>query len=268
MEGTSRASVPKNRTAARLAAVVLVVLGVCAGWQSSASALTPTEKYITAVHRDFLLRDPTANELIWWNAYLGSNSRQAFVDHVLGSDEFKEEWIGGIRLYYLTIIDDEDASYTADLNALKSSGNFLASETTLLGSQTYWEFNGETNTSFAESLFQRILLRPSDPSGLSYWVNRLNNGTSTRSQVASSMIRSTEAARRRVAGDPSATFCPTTVIEDENSLSAGAFCIILDRLADPSGSNYWTTQLSNTSQLPEMWSALASSNEYYNHAQL
>jgi hypothetical protein len=49
-----------------------------------------------------------------------------------------------------------------------------------------------TNEQFVERMYNNILLRASDPGGLSFWVGQLNSGQMTRAQVALSLLDSTE----------------------------------------------------------------------------
>lgn len=228
-----------------------------------ASALTNNEKFVWAVHTDFLLRNPDAAEVTWWSTYLSGNSRTAMVANVLDSSEFKDLWVVAVSLYYLDEIDPDSFTIT---DTLDSNDDFVASEVTLIAGATYYANSGGTNTSFVEALHLDTLQRPVDATALSYWVGRLNNGTSTRSSVANYVIRSNESALRRVGGAAGMTSCPTIVLLDVSSLTAGSYCIVLDRVADSGGLSYWAGQLSASDQLPSLWTSLAGSTEYYNNA--
>jgi hypothetical protein len=247
------------------ALVVAPVVGLGA---EPASALTPNENFIVAVHEDFLQRGPSYNELTWWSAYIGGGgTRASMVANVLDSSEFKQLWLTGVRQYYLGEVDFEDPQFATDLSNLVSTDDFVASEVAVLASTRYFNYSGGTNTAYVESLYQHVLLRPSDSGGLTYWVGRLNAATATRASVAAHFIRTTEGATRRVAGASGATSCATTVLVDEASLAAGSYCLILDRMADSGGTTYWVGQLTGTNQLPSLWASLAGSTEYFNNAQ-
>lgn len=247
-----------------LSAVLGVVVG---GVGQPAGALTPTERFVAQVHEDFLLRPPSSAELTLWTTYLGSASRASMVAALLDGNEFKTLWAVGVRYYYLSEVDLEDPQFASDVAALGSSDDFVASEVAVLARARYYDLSGGTNTSFMTALYDDVLFRPPDPSGLSYWVGRLNAGTSTRTSVATYFIRSGEAAGRRVAGPAGATTCAATVLEDVAALRSGSYCLVLDRMADPSGASYWTGQLSASGQLPGLWASLAGSAEYYDNAQ-
>lgn len=252
------------RPLSRAGIAMLLVATVIVAGPRQVSAVAPDEKYVSIVYEDFLLRVPTTAEVSAGVTYLGSNSRTSFVSSILNSSEFRSLWVTGASLYYIDGVDSQFGTILANLGA---SGNWAASEVAILAGATYFANAGSTNSGFLNSIYLDVLLRAPDPSGYSYWLNRLTLGTSTRAQVASTMIRSSESAAKRVNGAPGATSCPTVRLEDPGSLAAGSYCIVLDRLADPSGATYWSGQLAGSGQLPQLWSSLAGSNEYFNKAQ-
>ncbi|HEV7721581.1 MAG TPA: DUF4214 domain-containing protein [Iamia sp.] len=234
-----------------------------------AAALTPTENFTTAVYQDFILRDPTSSELTWWSAYIGGGgTRSGMVSSILNDDEFATLWSYGVRLYYLETVDTADPTLPTDIANLQTSDDFVAAEVSVLAGSEFFTDAGATNTGFVEGVYDEVLLRAADSGGLAYWVSQLDLGLKTRSQVARSFIRTTEAASRRVAGLSGATSCSATTLEDVVDLSAGSYCIVLDRMADPPDAAYWTPYLTGaSSQLTALWTSLAASTEYYNNAQ-
>lgn len=228
-----------------------------------AAALTNNEKFVWAVYEDFLLREPEVDEVTWWSAYLSSHSRSSMVASVLDLEQFKGSWVIGASIYYLGEIDPNALAIS---DALETSDDFVASEVALLAGSTYFANKGGTNTSFVENLYYDALLRAVDAPSLSYWVGRLDAATATRASVASSIIRSTESAQRRVGGASGMTTCTTTTLSDATALAAGSYCIVLDRMADSGGISYWSGQLAASDQLPSLWASLAGSTEYYNNA--
>lgn len=256
-------------SAPRLALCVLavVVLGTFANPPRVEAAATPDQKFVEAVYLDFLLRGPEAHELAWWSAYLTSGSRTTMVQSLLTDVEFEHLWIVGVRYRYLGEVVAEDPQYEVDLSDLAQSGDFVASEVSVLAGPRYFELNGSTSASFVESIYEDVLLRPSDAQGLDYWVDRLDGATATRATVAQAFIRSVEAANRRVGGPAGATACASTVLTDVEALEAGAFCLVLDRMASGPDGTYWSGQLAATAQLPTFWASLAGSSEYFANAQ-
>jgi hypothetical protein len=248
-----------------LAAVLSVA--VLSGAPPAAHATTPNEYFTARVYQDYMFRPPTADEYTWWNAYLVSGSRQTMVTSILEGDAFQYFWIAGVHSYYLGYFDSMHGDVAPQVSALASSNDYVATEVSVLSSGRYFTSVGATNTLFVTELFRDVLLREPDPAGLSYWVGRLNAATSTRAQVATTLIRSSEGAARRVNGTAGQPSCSATVLADEVSLAAGSYCIVHDRLADSSGYNYWTGQLTGSGQLPGLWASLSGSTEYFNGAQ-
>ncbi|HMJ78841.1 MAG TPA: DUF4214 domain-containing protein [Iamia sp.] len=234
-----------------------------------AAALTPTENFTTAVYQDFILRDPTSSELTWWSAYIGGGgTRSGMLTSILNDNEFATLWAYGVRLYYLETVDTDDPTLPTDIANLQTSNDFVAAEVSVLAGSEFFTDAGATNTGFVEGVYDEVLLRASDAPGLAYWVGQLDLGLKTRSQVARSFIRTTEAASRRVAGLSAAVSCPATSLEDVVDLSAGSYCIVLDRMADAPGASYWSSFLTgSSSQMSSLWTSLAASAEYYTNAQ-
>ena len=233
-----------------------------------ASALTPNEKFVVKFYEDFLQRGPSNDEMTWWTTFLASENRASMTASLFDGAEFENLWVLGTRYYYLGDVEVEDASFGSDLSALASSGNFVASEVSVLASAPYFDLHDATNNGYVEGIYNDVLQRPSDPSGLSYWVGRLNTGTATRAAVATHFIRTNESANRRVGGATGATSCASTELVNEDALPAGSFCIVLDRMVDPSGYAYWGARMAGSGQYPDLWSSLASSDEYFTNAQL
>ncbi|HEV7723224.1 MAG TPA: DUF4214 domain-containing protein [Iamia sp.] len=255
----------KIRRALALFVGLCLTVTIAVGGAPPASALTGTEKFIMAVHEDFLLRTPSANEMTWWTAYLGGSSRTSMVSSVLSSDEFKRLWVFGISEHYTGGTTTSQGTITSNLI---SSGDFVASEVALVSGSFFFDEQGGTNTTYVEGLYQKVLLRASDSSGLTYWVGRLNAATATRASVANHFIRTLESATRRVDGLSANTTCPSISLADLTALTSGTYCIVLDRMALSTEVTYWAGQLTGTDQLPSLWASVAGSTEYYNNAQL
>jgi hypothetical protein len=254
----------------RVARVVAVTLVACllslVSFTSPASALTQNEKLVHAVYDDFLLREPTQAELAWWAAYVGGYGRSAFLNLLFDDDEFLELWLVGVRYYYLGTVD-LGGTFATDLTALQTTDDFVESEVSVLAGSAYFANSGSTNTGFVQALYQSVLFRAADTGGLTYWVGRLNTGTSTRTTVARHFIRTTEAANKRVGGVSGPTTCPATTLTEIGDLSVGSYCIVLDRMASSGDVTYWGAFLGGTGQLPSLWTQLAASTEYFNNAQ-
>jgi hypothetical protein len=219
------------------------------------------------VYDDFLFSDPTDDQIHLWDAYLTNGaSRTSMVSAILNSQEFRFFWTIGVYDHYLGSADLSDPEVAAANSALNASGNYLATEISVLSSASYFSLHGGTNAGWVAGIFQDALQRSPDATGAAYWTQRLDAGSS-RSSAATTILRSTESAKRRVSGTAGATSCASIQLTDDAALSSGSYCIVLDRLADPSGASYWSSQLAGSDQLPSLWAALAGSSEYFNNAQ-
>lgn len=250
-----------------LAASVMVgAIGIGSATPASATP-TPQQYFIIRAHLDFFDREPTADEITWWDAYLATHSRSGMITSMIESGEFTNYWVAGAHTRYVDGFETSDADFIDHLSDLSSTHNYLATELDVLESASYFSINGGTNTGYVTAIYWDTLNRAPDSGGLSYWVGRLNAATSTRRQVANSFIRSSEAAGKRVGGPSSASSCLTIDFDSLESIHAGSYCLILDRMADSGGLSYWTGQLTGSAQLPTLWASLAGSTEYYNLAQ-
>jgi hypothetical protein len=258
-------------TARAIAALVAlaVTFGVLSPAPAGASTAQERANFTTHVYEDYLFRAPTIDEFTWWEAYLaGGGSRTAMVTDVLEGDEFAYLWVSGVQQYYLGAANWDDPAFATMVTSLETSANFVATEVSVLGSAAYYSLAGSTNSAFVTKLYHDVLQRTGSPGDVAYWAGELTSGARTRNQVSQSFIRTTEAAARRVAGGASASSCATNVLSDVGSVGAGAYCIVLDRMADAPGASFWTGQLSGTSQMPALWASLTGSGEYFALAQL
>ena len=252
-----------KRSIARLSVIAGLLFSLCLGNPRPASALTVNERYVYRLFNDFLLRQPTSTEVANYSALLSAGaSRASLVDSFVNGATFKNNYVAGIYDLYLDR-DPTTAELSSSVNSIGSNG-FLVPEVNVLASSSFFQLAGSTNSGFVTRLYERVLRRAPDPSGQSFYTNQLNGGTKTRSQVATSMLRGSESSALRVAGPASMTECASTELLDSDSLTSGSYCLVLDRMADPSGKSFWASQLQASGQLPDIWRSHAVSNEYYN----
>lgn len=258
-----------SRRSRILVMIAVLVIGLAVPSVASATPYTPTEKWIVAVHRDFLGRDPSSSELTWWNAVLGGgSSRQAVTTMIMQSTEFKTRILTAYNELYYTDIPPGTPGGDAILSTLNTSNDFLASEVAYLASASYFQNSNSDNGAFVEAIYLHLMNREADPSGYSYWTTQLNSGTWTRGQMATNLIKSNQTTTIRVRGTPGMVDCTATEVTEPEAFVSGSYCLILDRMADTAGANYWISQLTSTGQVTTLWANLAGSSEYYNHAQV
>lgn len=254
---------------ARVVAAVALVVGSIGGIVPSvhpAGALTSNERFVHQLYQDFFLRQATPAEVAWGAALLQSQSRAAFVASFLASTSFHEVWIVGAYQRYVAK-PPTTSQLSAAKTSLASTGDYLDVELDVLSSSYYFALAGGSNRELVDALYADLLWRVTDASAWDYWTGELDLGRKTRRQVAQLIVKSTEASGIRVRGLGSPPACPALALGSFDDIASGAYCILLDRLADPSGATYWTGQLAGSAQLPVLWSSLASSSEYYALAQ-
>lgn len=232
----------------------------------SPATIAEQEKYVTRVFEDLLLRHPTETEL---NIYAGqlnaaSITRGSLLAQILASTEFYELWAIGVYQAYLNR-GPTDSEYLAAVAALTSSGDFLTTELSVLTSATYFAAQGSSNEGYVVAVYEDVLRRTAIQADISYWVGRLNTGT-TRTDIASYFVRSSESAQVRVRGRTPSP-CSAIDLGADDAIAAGSYCLILDRPADQAGFDYWWPRLASTDQLPSLWRSLAASIEYFTLAQ-
>ena len=126
------------------------------------------------------------------------------------------------------------------------AGGFLAS------AEFQARYGNPDNGVFVADLYQNVLHREGDASGLAYWQGVLDNGTATRTQALVGFSESAEneghaAERRRPA-------------------AARLYLAALGRAPNSAGLTFWTSQLSNgTATLAQEADALAGSPEFISH---
>ena len=261
---------PHLRLALRRSALAVASAGFVVGSivlpARPAAALTANEKYVTKLYVDFVGRPPTSDELAWGSALLQTWSRAAYVDGLFRTTEMQAAWIRGVNQRYL-VADPTSAEASAASSDLQASGDYLDVELDVMSGPAYFAQAESSNAEFVDAVYGDLLWRESDSSGATYWTGQLDTGAKTRRQVATAIVRSNESASIRVKGSSDQTACLSTTLQLADDLTAGSYCLVLDRMADSSGATYWIGRLSGSDQLPALWSGLASSTEYFTHAQ-
>jgi hypothetical protein len=257
----------RSRSLALLVGALVLLGATLPGTRADARPMATTATWVDHVYTDFLFRAPTDDELTWWTTAIGNGTTRTYVvNWILTSDEFRSNWVLGVAVEYLSEVDAADPVLATMLGSLQSSGNYLATEATVLAGAQYFVDHGSTNAGFLTGLYTDVFNRTPDTSGYNYYLGQLNGGTS-RNTVASSFLRSNESAGIRVRGLSSQTTCTATELTDSDALLAGSYCLVLDRMADPSGAAYWTNYMTTSgNQITALWTQNAASNEYFNNS--
>lgn len=101
-----------------------------------------------------------------------------------------------VRMYEALLgrtADQAGAHYWLD-NVSANGGNVTAIATAFMNSSEYQsKMGGATDAAFVQSLYQNMLGRSADASGLAYWTSTLADGSASRASVAVSIVGSAEA---------------------------------------------------------------------------
>ncbi|MFN8018935.1 MAG: DUF4214 domain-containing protein [Acidimicrobiales bacterium] len=201
--------------------------------------------FVKAAYVDLLAREADTPGLVHWVEKLWSTGdRSAVARSLTSSSEYRRLIVRGAYATYLG--RDADPNGLAYWTSKLASGTPIETvEASLLGSNEAYRRAGSTPEGYVAYAFDKVLDRAPDPSGLDYWVARLESGT-TRTGLASSLIRSTESARLR-----------TRAIYDQ----------LLDRAPSTAELNAGVAALSRTTSKVTLIRNLVSSDEYFANAE-
>ena len=209
----------------------------------AAAATIPSQRFVRGIYCDFLFRDPTSQELSAWPAWLEQPgvSRGALTSSLVKSSEFSHTVVAKTFRQYFDRGPDVggDAYWSA---YVQRGGSIEDLEVNITASDEYYQNAGRNNSGrYVDAIYRAILDRNPEPSGRSFWSNRLNAG-GNRSDVAAAIVRSMEASVLRV--------------QDQ-------FDYLLGRAPDPGGQAYWATLLTRGVPRTALAASIASSDEYF-----
>jgi len=203
------------------------------------------EGFAHRVVRDLLFRFPSDDERTFVRNQLtnGIKTRAAVAQAYMDSDEYRGLDVDRVFLKYLRRVSDPGGR-TYWINSLQNGKALWRFRAQLFGSNEYFTKAGGTNASYVAKAYADVLGRAPDPSGQTYWTNKLNNGAN-RGSVALQFINSPESRRR--------------VVDDQ-------FLRFLDRLPVPLEQQNWVDALPTVNGEQALIAALAASSDYYNRS--
>jgi len=206
---------------------------------------TGNDAFLCAAYEDLLGHKPDPSGLAYWIAALNSGVSRTQVAYDIGTSTAYRTNL--VTSYYETFLgkapDSTGLAYW--VNALNDGASDQSVLASILGSaQFYSTFGKSTPNGFVIALYAMVLGAGSNSSGITYWVNALNSGTS-RTQVAYDILASTE--------------CRTDFV-------GAQYLDLLDRVVDPAGLSYWVGQLAGGVSNESVIAALAGSSEFYTDA--
>jgi subtilisin family serine protease len=210
-----------------------------------ASVSSTFDSFVKAAYQDFLGRQPSSSELAFQSNALstGAASKAVFLSSLATSNE----WLSAIvtKMYRDTLNRDPDPGGLANWVLWLRSGRFTVAQAASLfySSNEYFTVAAGSSTStWVQLLYQKLLNRTADASGLPFWV--ANTERYGKDWVAGNFYQSEETRMRRV-----------RVIYET----------LLFREPDQVGLSFWTARVLTTGDLQLAWE-VANSDEYWDKA--
>ncbi len=202
--------------------------------------------FVQQLYRDFLNREATSTEQSQWMAKLAAGTVNAH--GIATALSQSDEWISTVITGYYrdTLQREPDARGLAYWTSMAKSGVPVSQiASAFYSSAEYFRTIGESNNrTWVADLYEKLLLRTGETSGVNYWVSVLDSGVA-RITVAYSFYQSNETLGVRV-----------------NSV----FQKLLNRTGSPTTVAYWSKIVSSQGDLV-LAAAVAGSAEYYEKAQ-
>jgi len=208
------------------------------------AAVTHNQQFIGQLYLDLLNRAVDPSGLAFWDAQLAAGATRVQV--ALGIEqtmEFERNVVNGLYLHYLhRVADAGGLEFYAQL--MSQGATIEHVEALIIGSDEYFADQGGSNDAFLNAVYQDVLGRPIDSTGLAWWNSLLAAGQ-TRTQVASQIL-STDEYRQRVV--------------------QLTYLRLLHRTASAAELAYWVGVLRSGASDQQVAADVAGSDEYYANA--
>lgn len=221
----------------------LQAAGDTSGPQTSDARANDDRHFIESLSVDFLDRAATDTEVARGvNRMADGTARSAIVEDYAESDE----WVSALitRFYDSTLgREPDDAGLRHWIDQIDGGLTPAQVASRFYASAEYFNRSGGTTRGWVTDLYEEILLRHPDASGLDHWAGKADAGVS-RITIAADFYGSLESRRTRV---------------------TGLYGALLGRTPDRGGLDHWSDRLGNGRDI-ELAVLLASSPEYYQRA--
>ena len=211
--------------------------------------LDTNEGFVKQQYTDFLGRDPDEGGLSYWVTGLdnGSIQRSDVVNFFVFSEEFQEKVAPVSRLYqayFLRIPDTSGLSYWIN-EKLNGTSLDTISEAFAGSSEFQDRYGSVDNSAYTSLVYNNVLGRAPDQSGLDFWTNSLNAGAS-RGSVMTGFSESIE-------------YKDTSL----NQIRVIAFYYgMLRRAPDQAGFDFWVGVLNNGGSALDLINGFLDASEY------
>lgn len=202
----------------------------------------PNDNYIDRLYHDLLGRAPDPAGFAYWTSQLDANgNRDETVLGILNSIEYFTDRLNDFYQEYLGRLPDP-TGLSGFLHDLTIDGETLEGvKASILGSVEYFHKNGGTAIGFLTALYQDVLGRSVDPTGLAGFTAQLDSGVSWIS-VAFALLNSDE---------------------DRADLVGDWYTTYLGRSPQPGELDFWVDQLAEGQRDQWVLMQILASNEFY-----
>ncbi len=215
--------------------------------RSARTRATPspaTRAFVQAAAWDLLGRAPTSSELDRWGGRIAAGAtRRSVTEEMTHRPEHTDRVV---RTLFLTaLLREPDAAGLAYWSGRLRAGLPTASVASrIYASPELWAAGGGTAQGFVEQAYLRILGRPGDDAGVTWWTARVTAGM-PRIELTRQLFGSLESGRLRV---------------------GGWYVSLLGHPPAPADATYWAGRLRTVDDL-DVEATLAASAEYHARAQ-
>lgn len=162
---------------------------------------TPNQRYVAQVYQDLLLREADTAGLNFWAGALDSGgvSARPLVSKSLShsAEYFATNIVKPAYVQFLGRPGDA-AGINFWVTQLQNGKTDEEVQAGFIASPEFFAQSGGTNMGYIDTLYLRLLMRPADPTGESFWTGQLNSNHLNRLQVALNFTQSPEGFGVRV----------------------------------------------------------------------
>jgi uncharacterized repeat protein (TIGR03803 family) len=212
---------------------------------ASTNPADPNQNWLTQVYADFFHRPLDPSGLATWEGLLNQGfSRTQVAQFIQQGLEYRTDVVEA--LYSKLLHREADSAGLDGFTTFLGGGGTAAQvEAAIMGSAEYFQLHGGTTDGFLNGVYQDAFNRALDSSGAQTWSSLLAGG-STQQAVAGAILASLEAQTDAV---------------------QSYFTQYLNRSADPSGLNGFTTALQQGVSTDMVIASIVGSEEFFNLAQ-
>ena len=180
------------------------------------------EDYVHLFYERVNLSQPDVEGLNYWTIILESNRNKLdFLNNILPQKNYELF----VKEQYLNLLDRSSDSGGLTYWVARMKNGFTREDLILefcVGTE-FWNKSGQTNSSFIQRLYLKLLGRPADSEGLTFWLGELDNGVSKGNVV-------------------------NRIMNENEYLSVfvkSQYGILYQREGDTTGIDYWTGRMKN-----------------------